>query len=32
MLPENNGAGDWTNGEIEAVKALWNEHNTHNSW
>jgi hypothetical protein len=32
MLPENYRPGDWTNGEIEAAKALWNEHNTPRSW
>jgi hypothetical protein len=32
MLPENDRARDWTNGKIEAVKAPWNEHNTHRSW
>jgi hypothetical protein len=32
MLPENYSPRDWTNGEIEAAKALWNEHNTDRSW
>ena len=32
MLPGNYGSGDWTNGGIEAAKALWIEHNTHRSW
>ena len=32
MLPENYRPGDWANGEIEAAKALWNEHNIHRSW
>ena len=32
MLPENYGPGDWTNGEVEAAKALWNEHETRRSW
>jgi hypothetical protein len=27
--PEEYGAGDWTNGEIEAAKALWESHNPH---
>jgi hypothetical protein len=31
MLRENYGPGDWTNGEIESAKALWDEHNTRRS-
>jgi hypothetical protein len=29
MSPENYRPRDWMNGEIEAAKTLWNEHNTH---
>jgi hypothetical protein len=29
MNPEEYGPGDWTNGEVEAAKALWDAHNPH---
>jgi hypothetical protein len=32
MLFENYAPLAWTNGGIEAVKALWNEHFAHRSW
>ena len=29
MKPEEYGEGNWTNGEIEAAKMMWNRHNPH---
>ena len=32
MLAENYGPADWTNNEIEGVKAVWDEQYTIRSW